>query len=302
MKQYLDLLKKIKEEGNDRDDRTGVGTRSIFGAQLRFDLSEGFPLITTKKMFLRGIIHELLWILRGETNVKYLVDNDVHIWDAWPYAVYSDVKKATGEEPMSQEEFIAKIKEDNTFAREWGDLGPVYGKQWRRWLGPGGKEVDQIVIAIDDIKNNPGSRRILVNAWNTGELQMLIKGKRSSPPPCPTLFQFYVHNGKLSLHLYQRSADVFLGVPFDIASYSLLTMIIAQVTDLEPGEFVVSFGDVHIYKNHFEQVDRQLKREPRKLPSMKINPSIKDIDEFLFEHFELSDYDPHPGIKAPIAV
>ncbi|MBT4849699.1 thymidylate synthase [Candidatus Parcubacteria bacterium] len=302
MQQYLDLLKKIKEEGNDRGDRTGVGTRSIFGAQLRFDLSDGFPLVTTKKMFLRGIIHELLWILRGETNVKYLVDNNVHIWDSWPYAVYSDVKKSSGEKVMSQEDFIAKIKESKSFAREWGDLGPIYGKQWRRWLGPGGGEVDQIAIAVDDIKNNPGSRRILVNAWNTGELQVLIKGKRSSPPPCPMLFQFYVHEGKLSCHLYQRSADVFLGVPFDITSYSLLTMMIAQVTDLKPGDFIVSFGDVHIYKNHFEQVDRQLKRSPRKLPNIKIDSSVKDIDEFLFEHFELSDYDPHPGIKAPIAV
>ncbi|RJQ35441.1 thymidylate synthase [Candidatus Parcubacteria bacterium] len=302
MKQYLDILKKIKDEGNDRGDRTGVGTRSIFGAQMRFDLSQGYPLVTTKKMFLRGIIHELLWMLRGETNVRYLVENDVHIWDAWPYAVYLQVKEGSGQEALSQEDFVNKIKESKSFAREWGDLGPVYGKQWRRWLGPGGKEIDQIAIAIDQIKNDPGSRRIIVSAWNTGELQMLIKGKRTAPPPCPSFFQFYVNNGKLSCHLYQRSADVFLGVPFDIASYSLLTMMMAQVTGLKPGDFVISFGDIHIYKNHFEQVDEQLKREPLALPTMKINSEVKDIDSFKFEDFELLNYKSHPSIKAQIAV
>jgi len=302
MKQYLDLLKNIYENGNDRGDRTGVGTRSIFGAQLRFDLSAGFPLVTTKKMFMRGIIYELLWILKGETNLKFLVDHDVHIWDDWPYAVYKEVMQTRGDVFLDQATFIEKIKTDIDFARQWGELGPVYGKQWRRWLGPGGAEIDQIAIAIDQIKNSPESRRIIVNAWNAGELQMLIKGKRSAPPPCPTLFQFYVHDGKLSMHLYQRSADVFLGVPFDIASYSLLTMMMAQVADLKPGDFVISFGDVHIYKNHFEQVQRQLSREPKKLPTMKINPTVKNIDDFKFEDFTLENYEPHPGIKAPIAV
>lgn len=302
MKQYLDMLRKIKEEGNDRDDRTGVGTRSIFGAQMRFDISEKFPLVTTKKVFLKGIIYELLWMLRGDTNVRYLVENNVHIWDAWAYAVYIQVKEGAGQKALSQEDFIEKIKSDKSFAREWGDLGPVYGKQWRRWLGPGGKEIDQIAIAINQIKTNPGDRRIIVSAWNTGELQMLIKGKRSAPPPCPSFFQFYVHKGKLSCHLYQRSADAFLGVPFDIASYSLLTMMMAQVTGLNPGEFIISFGDIHIYKNHFDQVDEQLKREPYELPTIKINPEVKDIDSFKFEDFELVGYESHPSIKAPIAV
>ena len=302
MQQYLDLLKKIRETGNDRGDRTGVGTRSIFGAQLRFDLDQGFPLVTTKKMFLRGIIYELLWMLRGETNVKFLAENDVHIWDAWAYAVYKEVMESRGVNFLSQVDFIDKIKNELDFAREWGELGPVYGKQWRRWLGPGGGEIDQISIALDDIKKNPESRRIIVSAWNVGELQMLIKGTKSAPPPCPSFFQFYVHDGKLSCHLYQRSADVFLGVPFDIASYSLLTMMMASVTNLKPGDMIISYGDVHIYKNHFEQVDLQLSRIPKKLPVMNINKEVKDIFSFKYEDFILEGYESYPGIKAPIAV
>ena len=303
MKQYLDLLKKIRDEGNNRGDRTGVGTRSIFGAQLRFDLSEKFPLVTTKKVYLKGVIYELLWMIKGSTNIRYLAQNNIHIWDAWPYAVYTEVMEARGETKfLSQEEFVDKIKEDTEFAMKWGELGPVYGKQWRRWLGPGGKEIDQLAIAIDQIKNNPGSRRIIVSAWNTGELQTLIMGKRSAPPPCPCFFQFYVHDGKLSCHLYERSADVFLGVPFDMASYSLLTMMLAQITGLKPGEFVHSFGDVHIYKNHFEQVDKQLARNPRALPTMKLNTDIKEINDFKYEDFILEGYDPYPGIKAPVAI
>ncbi|MDP2812363.1 MAG: thymidylate synthase [bacterium] len=302
MKQYLELLKKVMDQGNDREDRTGIGTRSLFGQQIRIDLNEIFPLLTTKKMFLRGIIYELLWILRGDTNIKFLADNNVHIWDDWAYSVYKEVKQNLNEDFLNQEDFIKKIREDNDFAYKWGDLGPVYGKQWRRWLGPGGKEVDQIAIIIDQLKNDPLSRRIIVSAWNVGELQALIKGKKSAPPPCPSFFQFYVNKNKLSCHLYQRSADMFLGVPFDVASYSLLTLIISQIVGLKAEELVISFGDSHIYNNHFEQVKEQLSREPRKLPTMKINPNIKNIEDFKFEDFSLENYDPYPTIKASIAV
>lgn len=299
MKQYLDLLQKIVDEGNQREDRTGIGTKSIFGYQMRMDLSKGFPLLTTKKVFLRGIIHELLWFLTGDTNIKYLVDNNVHIWDDWPYAVYKQSPEFQNE---TMEEFIAKIKSDETFAKKWGDLGPVYGKQWRRWQAADGKEVDQISFILNEIKTKPMSRRILVSAWNAGEIQALIKGKVSAPPLCHSLFQFYVHDGKLSCQLYQRSADVFLGVPFNIASYSLLLMMIAQVTGYKPGEFIHTFGDVHIYNNHMEQVKLQLSRQPRNLPTMKINPEVKDINSFKFEDFTLENYDPHPPIKGEIAV
>ena len=270
MKQYLDLMEKIYKEGKDRGDRTGVGTRGIFGAQIRFDISEKFPLLTTKKVHLRSIIHELLWFLSGDTNIKYLNDNNVSIWDEW--------------------------------ADENGNLGPIYGKQWIAWEANDGTKINQIQNAVDMIKNNPYSRRNIVSGWNVGDLQSLIKGKKSAPPPCHSLFQFYVSEGKLSCQLYQRSADLFLGVPFNIASYSLLTMMMAQVCGLKPGEFVHTFGDVHIYKNHFEQVKKQLARKIRELPIMKINPEVKDIFEFKFEDFELENYDPHSGIKAPIAI
>lgn len=270
MKNYLDLLRDIQEHGVKKEDRTGVGTLSVFGRQLRFDLSKGFPLMTTKKVFMKGVIYELLWFLKGDTNVKYLQDNGVHIWDEW--------------------------------ADENGELGPVYGKQWRHWMASDGSEIDQIQNVVDLIKNDPTSRRIIVSGWNVGEIQELIKDHRRAPPPCHTLFQFMVIGDKLSCQLYQRSADVFLGVPFNIASYSLLTIMMAQVTGLGLGDFVHTFGDVHIYLNHTEQVKEQLARTPRKLPTMAVNPAVKSIFDFKFEDFTLENYDPYPAIKAPIAI
>ena len=264
MTNYLELLRHIKENGTDKTDRTGTGTRSVFGYQMRFDLSQGFPLVTTKKLHLKSIIYELLWFLKGDTNIKYLKDNGVSIWDEW--------------------------------ADENGDLGPVYGAQWRSWQGANGKTIDQITEVIDQIKKNPDSRRLIVSAWNVAEIPNMALA------PCHAMFQFYVADGKLSLQLYQRSADVFLGVPFNIASYALLLMMVAQVCDLEVGEFVYTFGDVHIYNNHFEQVEKQLSREPKSLPTMKLNPNIKNIFDFDFDDFTLENYDQHPGINAPVAV
>lgn len=264
MKQYLDLLQHVLDNGVLKSDRTGTGTKSIFGYQMRFDLSKGFPAVTTKKLHLRSIIHELLWFLNGDTNLKYLHDNKVTIWDEW--------------------------------ADQNGDLGPIYGYQWRSWPDAKGNHIDQISQVINTIRNNPNSRRIMVSAWNVGQLdQMALL-------PCHVMFQFYVANGKLSCQLYQRSADIFLGVPFNIASYALLTHMIAQVTGLQPGDFVHTFGDAHIYMNHMEQVNLQLSREPRPLPKLKMNPEVKDIFSFKFEDFELEGYDPHPAIKAPVAV
>lgn len=296
--QYISLLQDILKNGKYKDDRTKTGTKSLFGRQLRYDLSQGFPLLTTKKMFLKGIIYELLWFLRGESNIKYLVDNGVHIWDEWPYKYYKQKQK--GKKILTQEEYVQKIKTDKAFAKKWADLGPVYGVQWRHWKKQGRGEIDQIKQLIEDIKKTPYSRRLIVTAWNPGELDDIVK--REGLPPCHTLFQFYVNNGKLSVQLYQRSADSFLGVPFNIASYALLLMMIAQVTGLEAGEFVHTFGDVHIYSNHIKQVKEQLKRKPRKLPKIKINPKVKDIGKFKFEDFELIGYDPYPSIKAPVAV
>jgi thymidylate synthase len=264
MQQYQDLLRHILEKGTDKSDRTGTGTRSVFGYQMRFDLAEGFPMVTTKKLHLRSIIHELLWFLKGETNVRYLKENGVSIWDEW--------------------------------ADENGELGPVYGKQWRSWAGADGKVHDQIKDLIDQIKKNPDSRRLIVSAWNVADLPKMAL------MPCHTLFQFYVADGKLSCQLYQRSADVFLGVPFNIASYALLTLMVAQVCDLKPGDFVHSFGDVHLYNNHFDQAALQLTRTPYPLPVMKINPEVKDIFGFRFEDFTLEGYQSHPAIKAPVAV
>ncbi len=296
--QYLNLLKDILKNGKYKDDRTKTGTRSLFGRQLRYDLSDGFPLLTTKKMFLKGIIYELLWFLRGESNIKYLIDNGVHIWDEWPYKYYR--KNYKGKKILTREEYAEKIKKNNVFAKKWADLGPVYGVQWRHWKRKGKGEVDQIKQLIEDIKRTPYSRRLIVTAWNPGELDDIVK--REGLPPCHTLFQFYVNNDKLSVQLYQRSADSFLGVPFNIASYALLLMMIAQVTGLKPGEFVHTFGDVHIYSNHIKQVREQLKRKPKKLPKIIINPKVKDINKFKFEDFELIGYDPYPPIKAPVAV
>jgi thymidylate synthase len=264
MKQYLDLLQHIVDKGAKKEDRTGTGTISVFGYQMRFDLNEGFPLVTTKKCHMRSITHELLWFLQGDTNIKYLKENKVSIWDEWADAD--------------------------------GNLGPVYGHQWRSWPTADGRHVDQIKNVIDQIKKNPDSRRLIVSAWNVGEIEKMAL------PPCHAFFQFYVADGKLSCQLYQRSADVFLGVPFNIASYALLTMMIAQVCDLKLGDFVHTFGDTHLYKNHLEQTALQLSREPRPLPQMKINPNVKDIFEFKFEDFELVGYDPHPHIKAPVAI
>lgn len=286
--QYLDMLKKIMEEWADKWDRTGTGTRSIFGYQMRFDLSEGFPLLTTKKVFLKWIIHELLWFLRGDTNIKYLVDNGVHIWDEWPYKKY---KEQGGE--LTQEDFITKIGEDNEFAKNWWDLGPVYGFQWRNFNS---QWIDQVKNVVETLKKNPNSRRMLVVTYNPVQADSMLL------PPCHMMYQFYVANGKLSCQMYQRSADTFLWVPFNIASYALLTMMVAQVVWLEPGEFIHVLGDTHIYSNHFEQVNEQLSREPRPFPTMKINPDVKDLFEFKYEDFTLEGYDPHPAIKAPIAV
>ena len=264
MQQYQQLLQFILDNGVQKTDRTGTGTISYFGYQMRFDLSKGFPLVTTKKVHLKSIIHELLWFLRGETNIGYLTENNVKIWDEW--------------------------------ADENGELGPVYGKQWRSWQGANGEIIDQVSDAIKQITNNPDSRRIIVSAWNVSDLSKMAL------MPCHTLFQFYVAGGKLSCQLYQRSADVFLGVPFNIASYSLLTMMIAQVCDLEAGDFIHTFGDVHIYNNHLEQVKLQLSRKPYPLPTMKLNPSVKNIFDFKFEDFTLENYQYHPAIKAPVAV
>jgi len=264
MQQYLGLLQHILDTGVQKNDRTGTGTLSCFGYQMRFDLQNGFPLVTTKKLHLKSIIHELLWFLKGETNIQYLKEQGVRIWDEW--------------------------------ADENGELGPVYGKQWRSWEGTDGKVVDQVMELIAQIKKNPDSRRLIISAWNVADLPKMAL------MPCHTLFQFYVAEGKLSCQLYQRSADVFLGVPFNIASYALLTMMIAQVCDLEPGEFIHSFGDVHIYNNHLEQVNLQLSRNPFPLPIMKLSPGIKNIFEFMFEDFTLENYQSHPAIKAPVAV
>jgi thymidylate synthase len=305
MRQYLDLLQDIKTNGTTKSDRTGTGTKSVFGRQMRFDLSEGFPAVTTKKLFLRGIIHELLWFLQGSSNIEYLVKNNVNIWNEWPFKAYLQSTGQPVPEPNSDQwntqiaEFIEKIKTDHEFALKYGELGPVYGYQWRHWPDGKGGEIDQISRAIDQIKNNPDSRRIIVSAWNVADIDEMAK---AGLPPCHSLFQFYVIDGKLSCQLYQRSADVFLGVPFNIASYALLTMMIAQVTGLKPGDFVHTLGDAHLYVNHLEQVDEQLAREPRPLPTMKINPDVKSIFDFTIDDFNLEGYDPHPAIKAPIAV
>ena len=298
MKQYLDLLARIKNEGVVKTDRTGTGTKSVFGHQMRFDLSEGFPLLTTKKVFLKGIIHELLWFLNGDTNIKYLVDNGVHIWDNDAYRYYNELCVKEGVLPVAMEEFLRAAQEGIDSPIEgykFGDLNHVYGYQWRSWPRPNGEAIDQIQQAVDLITKNPDSRRIIVSAWNVADVEKMAL------PPCHSLFQFYVADGKLSCMLYQRSADTFLGVPFNIASYALLTMMMAQVCGLEAGEFVHTLGDTHLYLNHFEQVDEQLSRTPRALPTMRINPDVKSIFDFKYEDFEREGYDPYPTIKAPMS-
>lgn len=298
MKQYLDLLSRIKNEGIVKSDRTGTGTRSVFGHQMRFDLAEGFPLLTTKKVFLKGIIHELLWFLAGDTNIKYLVDNGVHIWDNDAYRYYGELCAANSVEPISKEDFLVATSQQTPSPIEgyaYGDLNHVYGYQWRSWPKDNGEAIDQIKQVIDTIKRNPDSRRMIVSAWNVAEVEDMAL------PPCHVLFQFYVANGKLSCQLYQRSADTFLGVPFNIASYALLTMMIAQECGLQPGEFVHTLGDTHLYLNHMEQVDEQLSRTPRKLPTMRINPNVKSVFDFRYEDFSLEGYDPYPAIKAPMS-
>ncbi|MEN9328282.1 MAG: thymidylate synthase [Candidatus Parcubacteria bacterium] len=296
---YLDLLQDVLTNGAYKDDRTNTGTKSLFGRQIRFDLSKGFPLLTTKKVFIKGIIHELLWFLQGSSNIKYLVDNGVHIWDDWPYKHYREAQKDK-KTAMTQEEFIKQIKEDESFAAQWGDLGPVYGVQWRHWKTPDGKEIDQIADVIDQIKKNPFSRRLIVTAWNPAEIGDIVK--HGGLPPCHTLFQFYVVDNKLSCQLYMRSNDLFLGAPFNIASYSLLTMMVAQVTGLQVGEYIHTMADAHLYSNHFEQAKLQISRDIRPLPTMNIRSSVKNINDFTYEDFTLQNYEPHPPIKAPVAV
>ena len=301
MQQYLDLMRRVRDQGVKKEDRTGTGTLSIFGHQMRFDLSAGFPLVTTKKVHLKSILHELLWFIRGDTNIRYLVENGVGIWNDWPYQnwlrqsgqdkalpMYSDQWRA------GMKEFVARVKSDEQFAEEFGDLGPVYGKQWRNFGG-----VDQLAQLMDDIRQNPDSRRLIVSAWNPQDLPVMVK---SGLPPCHSLFQFYVAEGRLSCQLYQRSADVFLGVPFNIASYAALTMMIAQVADLGLGDFVHTFGDAHLYLNHMDQVEEQLSRSSFDLPRLSINPEVNSLFNFVYSDFDLQNYRSHGAISAPVAV
>lgn len=306
---YLALLKHIKEHGVKKEDRTGTGTIGVFGYQMRFDLQKGFPLLTTKKVGWKTIAHELIWFIRGDTNLRYLAENNVHIWDDWPYKHYLQannlpVPNIHTEEGRSEwesgiKEFIEKIKSDAEFAKKWGELGPVYGYQWRRWKTPDGREIDQLKNVIETLKKSPSSRRIIVSAWNPSDIdEMAIAGL----PPCHCLFQFFVADGKLSCQLYQRSCDTFLGVPFNIASYAMLTCMIAQVVGLEPGEFVWTGGDTHLYLNHLNQVEEQLAREPFAAPTLWLNPEKKDLFDFTIDDIRVDGYESHGPIKAPIAV
>lgn len=296
MKQYLDLLRTIRDRGTVRHDRTGTGTKSIFGYQMRFDLEEGFPLLTTKKVFLKGVIHELLWFLAGDTNIKYLVDNGVHIWDNDAYRYYNELCARHGVQPADRDTFLASAgAESPVEGYRFGDLNHVYGYQWRNWGLPDGSAIDQIAEAVHTIKTDPDSRRIIVSAWNVADVG------RMALPPCHVLFQFYVAEGRLSCQLYQRSADTFLGVPFNIASYALLTMMIAQECGLRAGDFVHTLGDTHLYLNHLSQVEEQLSRTPRPLPRMRLNPDVRSVFDFRYEDFTLEGYDPYPAIKAPMS-
>ena len=292
MRQYHELMDRVLREGIDKSDRTGTGTRSVFGHQMRFDLAEGFPMVTTKKLHLKSILHELIWFISGDTNIRYLCQNGVRIWDDWPFATYS---KSADYDGIDMKEFAARIAADADFAAKWGDLGPVYGYQWRFWPGPNGP-VDQLRDVLEGIRRNPDGRRHIVSAWNPGYIDQMAL------PPCHAFFQFYVVDGKLSCQLYQRSADIFLGVPFNIASYALLIHMMAQDLGLEVGDFVHTLGDAHIYSNHMDQVRLQLSREPRALPTLKLNPSVKSLFDFRYEDVELVGYDSHPHIPAPVAV
>ena len=296
MRQYLELLDKIRRDGVVRGDRTGTGTKGIFGYQMRFDLREGFPLVTTKRLFLKGVIYELLWFLKGDTNIKYLVDNGVHIWDSDAYRYYNELCVRHGVLPVDKDTFLAAAGVESPIkGYRFGDLNNVYGYQWRSWPTGDGGAIDQIKKVIETIKTNPNSRRMIVSAWNVADVDSMAL------PPCHTMFQFFVAEGRLSCQLYQRSGDTFLGVPFNIASYALLTMMIAKECGLEPGEFVHTLGDAHLYLNHLEQAAEQLSREPRKLPTMHLNPDVKSIFDYTFEDFTLEGYDPHPAIKAPLS-
>ena len=296
MKQYLDLLRRIRTEGVVRGDRTGTGTQGVFGHQMRFDLREGFPLLTTKKVFLKGVIHELLWFLRGETNIAPLVEVGVHIWDNDAYRYYTELCDRAGQAPVDRETFLARAGGESPLeGYRYGDLNHVYGYQWRSWPRPDGGAIDQIAQVVETIRRNPESRRLLVSAWNVAEVEQMAL------PPCHVMFQFYVAGGRLSCQLYQRSADTFLGVPFNIASYALLTMMVAQVCGLEAGEFIHTLGDAHLYLNHLEQADEQLSRTPRPLPVMHLNPEVRSLFDFRYEDFRLEGYDPWPAIKAPMS-
>lgn len=292
MRQYHDLMDRVLREGIDKSDRTGTGTRSVFGHQMRFDLSEGFPMVTTKKLHLKSILHELIWFISGDTNIRYLCQNGVRIWDDWPFATYA---KSAVYDGIDMKTFAARVADDAEFAAKWGDLGPVYGYQWRFWPGPNGP-VDQLRDVLEGIRRNPDGRRHIVSAWNPGYIDQMAL------PPCHAFFQFYVADGKLSCQLYQRSADIFLGVPFNIASYALLIHMMAQDLSLGVGDFVHTLGDAHIYSNHLEQVQLQLSRELRPLPRLRLNPDVKSLFDFRYEDVELVDYDPHPHIPAPVAV
>ena len=296
MKQYQELLRKICREGVIRGDRTGTGTKGIFGYQMRFDLREGFPLVTTKRLFLKGVIYELLWFLRGDTNIKYLVDNGVHIWDSDAYRYYMELCVRHGVLPVDRDTFLAAAGVESPIeGYRFGDLNNVYGYQWRSWPAGDGGAIDQIKKVIETIKTNPNSRRMIVSAWNVADVDNMAL------PPCHTMFQFFVAEGRLSCQLYQRSGDTFLGVPFNIASYALLTMMIAKECGLEAGEFIHTLGDAHLYLNHLEQAEEQLSREPRPLPTMHLNPAVKSIFDYTYEDFTLEGYDPHPAIKAPLS-
>lgn len=292
MRQYHELMERVLREGSDKSDRTGTGTRSVFGHQMRFDLAEGFPMITTKKLHLKSILHELIWFISGDTNIRYLCQNGVRIWDDWPFATYS---KSADYDGIDMKEFAARIAADADFAAKWGDLGPVYGYQWRFWPGPNGP-VDQLRDVLEGIRSNPDGRRHIVSAWNPGYIDQMAL------PPCHAFFQFYVVEGRLSCQLYQRSADIFLGVPFNIASYALLIHMMAQDLGLQVGDFVHSLGDAHIYSNHTDQVRLQLSRDLRPLPTLSLNPNVKSLFDFRYEDVELVGYDPHPHIPAPVAV